>query len=57
MQHLQMARIVADSVFLQNAFRFFGGVRVAEVLLSVCTQLSLRMWEVEGAPECALTLL
>jgi hypothetical protein len=47
MQHSQMARIVADSVFLQIALR----------LLSVCTQLSLRMWEVKGAPECTFTRL
>jgi hypothetical protein len=57
MQHSQMARIVADSVFLQIALRLFGGVRVAEALLSVCTQLSLRMWEVKGAPECTFTRL
>lgn len=35
-----LARIVTDSVYLQNAFRFFGWVRVAEVWCGVCTRLS-----------------
>ena len=35
MQHSQLARIATDLVYLQNAFAFFGGVRVVEALLSV----------------------
>lgn len=35
MQHSQLARIATDVRYLQNAFAFFGAVRVVEALVSV----------------------
>jgi hypothetical protein len=35
MQHSQMARIATDLRYLQNAFAFFGAVRIVEALLAV----------------------
>ena len=35
MQHSQLARIVTDVFYMQIAFAFFGGVRIAEALLNV----------------------
>lgn len=35
LQHSQMARIATDLRYLQNAFAFFGAVRVVEALLAV----------------------